>query len=382
MPIFSRVVFQCRALFLGAFVLALLGCAPAVKRDVVEEKPSELVYPAPPDDPRFYYERMIMSSADVEPIPEEARLRYLLTGAAAAEATPMSKPYAVAVHRGRVFVTDTGGRDVKVFDYPGRRFFRIMETSEGALGKPLGIDVDAQGRVYVADATRKAVYVFDRDGKYLSKIGDAKKFDRLTSVTVNPEGTRVYTVDIGGVSSDKHRVMVFNGQTGEHLFDIGSRGSELGNFNLPRDLAIGKHGKLYVVDGGNFRIQVFDADGKYLNSWGKVGKQLGDFARPKEIATDPEGNVYVIDAAFGNFQIFSPDGELLMFIGDRSEGNGPARYMLPSGIFADEDGRVYVVDQWFRKVDVFRPASIKENSGHLVLGNPAGQPAPAPGAAK
>lgn len=357
-----------RALLAAALVFALFGCAPTVKRDVTQEKPTELVYPSPPDDPRFYFERMLMSSADVEPVPEDARLKYMLTGASGVTATSFAKPYAVAVHKGRVFVTDTGDRDVKVFDYPGRRFFRISETSEGALGKPLGIDVDGQGRVYVADATKKAVYVFDRDGKYLSKIGDAKKFDRLTSVTVNPEGTRVYTVDIGGVSSDKHRVMVFDGATGNHLFDIGARGSELGNFNLPRDIAIGKHGKIYVVDGGNFRVQVFDADGKYLNSWGKVGKQLGDFARPKEIATDPEGNVYVIDAAFGNFQIFSADGELLMFIGDRSEGNGPARYMLPSGIFVDEDGRIFVVDQWFRKVDVFRPASVKENTGHLVLG--------------
>ena len=135
--------------------------------------------------------------------------------------------------------------------------------------------------------------------------------------------------------------------------------------SLPRDVAVGKDGYLYVVDGGNFRVQVFDANGKYLHSFGSVGKQLGSFARPKEIATDREGNVYVVDTAFGNFQVFTADGELLMYIGERSERDGPAKYMLPSGIAIDEDGRVYMVDQWFRKVDVFRPAGLAPEQGHL-----------------
>jgi hypothetical protein len=69
---------------------------------------------------------------------------------------------------------------------------------------------------------------------------------------------------------------------------------------------------------------VFDKDGRYLQSFGSVGKQYGQFARPKEVAADRDGNVYVVDAAFGNFQIFNPDGELLLFVGDRSERDGPA----------------------------------------------------------
>jgi DNA-binding beta-propeller fold protein YncE len=132
-------------------------------------------------------------------------------------------------------------------------------------------------------------------------------------------------------------------------------------------MAIGREGRLYVVDGGNFRVNVFDRQGRYLKSFGSIGKQYGQFARPKEIAVDRDGNVYVVDTAFGNFQIFSPEGALLLFVGDRSERDGPARYMLPSGIAVDEDGRVYVVDQWFRKIEVYRPASLAAGSGFLSL---------------
>jgi DNA-binding beta-propeller fold protein YncE len=196
-------------------------------------------------------------------------------------------------------------------------------------------------------------------------------FDRLSSVTVDPNGARIYVVDIGGVQSENHRVRVFDALSGEHLFDFGRRGKEPGEFNLPRDIAIGKGGQLYVVDGGNFRVQVFGHDGTYRNAFGTVGRQTGNFARPKEIATDRDGNVYVADAAFGNFQVFSADGDMLMFIGTRAEVDGPARYMLPSGIFVDEDGRVYFVDQWFRKIDVYRPVALKPDDGYLGKRQPA-----------
>ncbi|CAB1367709.1 6-bladed beta-propeller [Denitratisoma oestradiolicum] len=346
-------------------LLGLTACAP-VQQATKSGDARPLVYPAPPDEPRYAFERIIMSSADVVSQKEDAALKRLLTGSAEA-GEGMSKPYAIAVHKGRVFVSDSADRLVKVFDFPGKRFYKIGDDENGSLMKPLGLDVDQSGTVYVADATAKAIMVYSEEGKFLRKIGGPKVFDRLSSVSVDGTGVRLYVVDIGGVSSEHHRVRVFDAQNGDHLFDIGKRGSGPGEFNLPRDLAIGKEGRLYVTDGGNFRVSVFDAQGKFLKNFGSVGKQPGNFARPKEIATDNDGNVLVADTAFGNFQIFSPEGELLMFIGDRSEKGGPAQYMLPSGITVDEDGRIYMVDQWFKKIDVFRPYGLKEDEGFLGL---------------
>ncbi|MBL8491811.1 MAG: 6-bladed beta-propeller [Rhodocyclaceae bacterium] len=353
-------------LALGVLVLAA-GCVTVAERsaDTGRRSPQALVYPPPPDEPRFIYERSIRGSADVIPDSEESALRRALTGEGKTT-EGLGKPYAVAVQRGRIFVSDSAERFVKVFDVPEGRYFKIGdEDGDGQLVKPLGLDVDDKGNLYVADGTQKLIAVFDRDGKFQRKIGGPKQFDRLSSVTVDPKGTRLYVVDIGGVSSDLHRVRVFDANTGAHVQDIGKRGSGPGEFNLPRDVTIGKNGQIYVVDGGNFRVQVFDRDGRYLQSFGSVGKQLGNFARPKEAAADREGNIYVADAAFGNFQIFTADGELLMFVGDRGEQDAPGRYMLPSGIAVDEDGRVYFVDQWFRRIDVFRPYAMKPGDGFL-----------------
>jgi len=346
-----------------ATALLLAACAPVpTVKPLQAQRP--LVFPLPPDQPRFVYERTIYSSADVVPQAPGSDLRRMVTGEAIT-GEGLAKPYAVAIAEGRVYVSDTADRVVKVFDVPGGRFYRIGESEPGALVKPLGLDIDRNGNLYVADATVKAIQVYDRSGTYLRKIGGPDQFQRLSSVTVDPVEPRLYVVDTGGVGSDEHRVRVYDTRTGAHLFDFGSRGTGPGQFNLPRDLAVGKDGRLYVVDGGNFRVSIFDHDGKYLDSFGSVGTQIGSFARPKEIAADRGGNLYVVDAAFGNFQIFNDQGDLLMFIGARGEKDVPAQYMLPSGIGIDEDGRVYMADQWFRKIDVFRPVEMKADEGFL-----------------
>ncbi len=348
----------------GLLLALAAGCvtapppAPAPKQEA-------LVYPSPPDPARFAFERSIYGSADVVPDDASGELRRMVTGESR-NSEGLSKPYAVAVHQGRVFVSDSAERYIKVFDVPRGRITRVGDNDPGRIMKPLGIDVDRTGRLYVADATARDIKIFDAEGRFVRAIGGPKWFDRLSSVTVDAEGKRIYVVDIGGVSSPNHRVRVFDVGTGAHLQDIGKRGSGPGEFNLPRDLAIGKEGRLYVVDGGNFRIQVFAADGTFIKSFGAVGKQFGQFARPKEIATDRDGNLYVVDSAFGNMQIFNAEGELLLFIGDRHERDGPAKYMLPSGIYVDEDGRVYMVDQWFRKIDVFRPIGLPAGQGFLA----------------
>lgn len=355
-----------RRKLMGTLAYISLALLPACAPMPVEKRPAAgpPVFPAAPDEPRFIYERTIYSSADVVVDTGTSEFRRRVTGEAR-RGEVLNKPNAVAVFQGRIFLSDSVEGVIRVFDVPNGRHFKIGADDPGKLTKPLGIDVDRNGTLYVADSTAKAIFIYDRDGKFLRKIGDAKWFARLASVTADPKGDRLYLIDAGGVTSQQHRVLVVDAVSGQQLFDFGRRGSERGEFNFPRDLAVSKEGLLYVVDSGNFRVQVFDRSGKFVKSFGSLGRQFGQFARPKEIALDAAGNVYVVDTAFGNFQIFSPEGELLLFVGNRSEQDGPARYMLPAGIYVDEDGRVYMVDQWFRKIDVFRPYSLKAGSGYL-----------------
>jgi DNA-binding beta-propeller fold protein YncE len=217
----------------------------------------------------------------------------------------------------------------------------------------------------VADGTTRRIVMFDQDGGFLKSLGGRQWFERLSHVSVDREGTAVFAVDTGGVDTDAHQIRVFDIESGEHLYDIGQRGTEAGQFNLPRDIEIGVDGRMYIVDGGNFRVQVLERDGTWVRSIGALGQRSGQFSRPKGVALDPQGNIYVSDAAHGNFQIFDAEGQLLLFVGSRSTRFDRATYMLPAGIDVDEDGRVYMVDQYFRKLDVYRPAALQETEGFL-----------------
>ncbi len=362
----SRNVCDGVCIFVIATILSLLAaCSTAPEKAAVALPP--IVYPPEPEEPRFYYERTITSSGQVIAEPGRNRMRRMLTGETETGES-LAKPFDVTVCHGVVYVSDSVRRRVVAFDFPGHRYFRIGDDDPGGLQKPLGLATDASCNLYVVDGTLFRVMKYDAKGKYLSSVGGPDYFKHISHVAVEPGGGRLYIVDTGTVENRDHRVRVFDGVEGKHLYDIGTRGTEPGKFNLPRDISLGADGNLYIVDGGNFRVQVFKATGEFVRTFGGMGAQLGQFTRPKGIAVDREGHVYVADAAFGNFQIFDPEGQLLLFIGDRANKPAPGKYLLPAGIHVDEDGRVYFVDQYYRKVDVFRPASLATGNGYLSAG--------------
>jgi DNA-binding beta-propeller fold protein YncE len=101
----------------------------------------------------------------------------------------------------------------------------------------------------------------------------------------------------------------------------------------------------------NFRIQVFDLDGRFISSFGSHGDGSGDFAQPKGVGIDAEGHVYVVDALFNRVQIFDEQGVLLLVFG--GDGGAPGEFWLPSGLQIAGD-RIYVADSYNRRVQIFQ----------------------------
>jgi hypothetical protein len=74
-----------------------------------------------------------------------------------------------------------------------------------------------------------------------------------------------------------------------------------------------KDGNIYVADGvaigaGNARVAKFDKDGHFIKSWGQRGSDVGQFNSLRGIALDAQGNVYVADAGNKRIQVFDGDG--------------------------------------------------------------------------
>jgi len=342
----------------------LAGCVSS-EPEAEAIDPRSLVYPAPPEEPRFYYDRTIWGSNDVKELTSTDRFRQFATGQSE-RGTGFAKPFGVAADNGRIFVSDTVSRYVHVFDYPRGRYYNVGRQGVGRLAKPLGVAVDGAGRLYVVDGTASRVLIYDLEGNYITTIGDDQDLTRPTAVAVTLDGDRIYVLDTGGVGSQNHRVVVYDPQ-GKVRQTIGTRGSTEGKFNLPLDCTLDGAGNLYVLDTGNFRCQVFAPDGSLLRAFGGAGRYPGQFGHPKGIAVDSEGIIYIADTNFGLVQIFNNEGQVLMALGRRNEAQRPGEFILPAGIAVDVDRRIYVVDQYFRKLEVFRPAAVPETT-------PMGQP--------
>lgn len=339
-----------RTLLAAAGGAALGGCSTAPP-PVADRGP--VLWPAPPEQPRFRHEATLRNAASVRDESTQAQLRRLTTGDDDARIS-FGKPLAVAARQGRVYVTDTEGRRVFVFDLPRRRTFSFGLRLEGELKKPGGICVDAQGQVYVVDTTARRLVVYDELGLFVAAIDGSRHWHRPTAVAVSPDGSRIHVVDTGGVESDSHRLWLYDAR-GKDLGTLGRRGEAEGEFNLPAEAVVSADGStLWVLDAGNFRVQAFDAQGRFVRAFGSVGNGIGQFARPRGLAVDADGLLCVSDALFCNVQVFQGDGTLLLAIGGRAERDAPGRYLLPARLTFDETGRLYVVDQVLHKIEVLQ----------------------------
>jgi sugar lactone lactonase YvrE len=77
---------------------------------------------------------------------------------------------------GHIYVSDSGGFTVKIFDAEGKhvRTLGDMGLIPGRFALPKGIGVDKERRVYVVDAATAVAQIFDGEGRLLMYFGEPK----------------------------------------------------------------------------------------------------------------------------------------------------------------------------------------------------------------
>ena len=246
---------------------------------------------------------------------------------------------------------------------------------------------DADGNLWIVAAATGVVQKYSRDGELLLRIGEAGRYD-------SSDGTR----DGTPLNSDRAQ------------------------FFLPASIDVdAETGEIYVADGelpgGNSRIAVLSADGRFLRQWRlhRTDEERGVAPIPHCLRLSDDGLVYVCDREADRIQVFdrsgafvrnidvpwrprtppegrpsgtrgtavvvafSPDPEqrwlyvvnqnrVMVDVLDRrsgevvsSFGGGPGRYRgqftLPHGIGVDPAGNVYIAEQEGRRIQKFRRAA-------------------------
>lgn len=336
-----------RRLWRWALLLTLvacgIGCGPQGpgRIDTPEVQP---VWPEPPERPRIQYLGQVLTENDLQKGKSWFQgLGELVFGKG--QVGVLVSPYAVAVDtNGKMFVADSGGAVIHMFDLKTRDYHQFSALAEDqTLQKPVDLALVGD-RIYVVDSSLHQVCVFDKGGAFLFAFG-ADHLDRPSGIACWAERGTLYVTDTAA-----HLVYAYD-LDGTLHGQLGGRGLNPGQFNFPTHLCVDQAGRLYVCDTLNYRVQVFSPEGIVLRTIGQQGDRPGNFAHPCAVATDSHGNIYVTDRQFENIQIFNPEGQILMALGH--EGKGPGEFWLPGGIFIDKQDRIYVADSFNKRIQIF-----------------------------
>ncbi|UCE72729.1 MAG: NHL repeat-containing protein, partial [Nitrospiraceae bacterium] len=109
----------------------------------------------------------------------------------------------------------------------------------------------------------------------------------------------------------------------KHLFTLSQ------DFSQPSDVAVSENGRIYVVDGVNNKIKVFNSSGVFQSSFGQKGSSNGHFHFPLGIAVDNKDRIYIADSGNNRVQIFSPTGAFIAKITLPNDGNSHFRPLGP-----------------------------------------------------
>ena len=199
-------------------------------------------------------------------------------------------------------------------------------------------------RVYAIDEKSGKLHIFDEGGTLIRSAAGPGFLSGPRGIAVGPDGS-VFVADTKG-----SRIQVFDAE-GKFLRTIGTKGSDPGELSRPLSVALDTDGRVYVSDTGNHRIQVFTAEGVFLFGFGGKGEGQGMFKDPGRIEVDPADHIYVLDSGNDRLQKFKEDTSFAATIGLYGQDFAVDRY-----------GFIYMLDRKRSKVKELSPKG-------LVLGN-------------
>ena len=182
-------------------------------------------------------------------------------------------------------------------------------------GAAASVAFDSKGHLFVLTRGQPSLYEFDNNGKFIRSFGEGL-FTRSHGLKIDKDGN-IWATDVGA-----HTAMKISPQ-GQVLLTLGTKGqrgawdASTQLLNEPNDIAIGRTGDLFVVQGhtpgamGDPRVLKFDKNGKFIKSWGGKGKEPGKFDVAHGIAIDAKGLLWVTDRENQRIQVFDADGKFI-----------------------------------------------------------------------
>jgi DNA-binding beta-propeller fold protein YncE len=220
---------------------------------------------------------------------------------------------------------------------------------------------DKEKHVWIIDDQLHMIYRFTYDGKLVHSKGELGKrgrgpntFDRPTDIAWLPDGTYFITDGYGGT-----RVAKYDAKD-NFVRDWGGPPKDPKNpgpneFNTVHSIAISRDQRLFVIDRGHARMQVFDVNGKFLDMWSLKSPHWPENQNTLMVNhfIDQNGFIWVGDAPTNRIMKFDLNGNFLYSWG--APGGQPGRLACSHGMTTDQLGNLYVADCFAGRVQKFEP---------------------------
>jgi sugar lactone lactonase YvrE len=269
----------------------------------------------------------------------------------------LAEPYGVAVDsKNNLYVADSKVGAIFIFNTETREVELIKNKTHAHFVRIIGLAMDDNDRLFVSDPGLRHVLIFNAAHKPEDVITEGLVMPG--SLAIDRENRLLYVSDI-----ELDQVLVYDADTLKLKRKIGTTGhnhelTSPGDFAKPTGLAVDPDGNLYVADTLNDRIEIFDADGKFISTFGKNGDGPGYFARPKGVAIDGDGHIWVADGMQDRVQVFNQETRLLISFG--GHGLLPGMFQGLVGITIDKMNRVFTSEIFPGRVQQFRYVSDAE----------------------
>lgn len=248
---------------------------------------------------------------------------------------------------GDYYVTDAKVGSVFIYDSN-----LVLSQELKGLATPLGVAVNASGHILVGNKKRNNVEVYDSDnGEMLATFGETE-LEMPTAITVDFAGN-IYVTDSRSIT-----VYVYD-STYQLVTHIGEPGDGTNQLSSALDSVLSQdESEIYILDGRNKRIQVFDLEGNFLRSvfltpekcgWFSCNPLTAKFTRSQALEMDLSGRLHVLDIFDNLVVIIDPQtGAILGRYGSFGQGNG--QFLTPMDLILETD-RALVTDGSKNKIE-------------------------------
>ena len=253
------------------------------------------------------------------------------------------RPVAVAVRAQWLYIADGDLDKLYRYDLGMRRLEQVMDLRTVSAADISDLYVASDFSFYIADPQGSRVVHYSPAGTPLEEFSDPVNIGRPVAIHVDEARGWLYIAD--GFNDD---VMVFN-QAGGMIGVIGRRGDGAGEFRRITGLAVGGFGYYVATRFGEHRVQVFHPDGRY-----KTALQKDTVTFPKAIVADRHERAFVADYLDDTIRVYEGT-RLIETLGHH--GAAPGQFKRITDLWVTDD-RLFVADSLNGRIQILTlPAS-------------------------